>query len=169
MAIFKKGVACIPYFSIQSYQQMEPQLFWMLITSNFPSITCKFLWLSYILCWKKQTLKVDEAAKHSRMCFYWKMILHFEVLLLIYLWSIREGNFEHCLALLYRMLFVSLLWIDSIIYIVELFIGLIWNCWSTIALTSTKNFQQETSHFWRPRNNSLASHLITSINRATNT
>ena len=47
---------------------------------------------------------VDEAAKHSQMCFYWKMILNFEVLLLIYMRSIREGNFELYLALLYRIL-----------------------------------------------------------------
>ena len=31
---------------------------------------------------------VDEAAKHSQMCSYWKMILNFEVLLLIYMRSI---------------------------------------------------------------------------------
>ena len=38
------------------------------------------------------------------MCFYWKMILNFEVLLLVYIRSIREGNFELYLASLYRML-----------------------------------------------------------------
>ena len=32
------------------------------------------------------------------------MILDFEVLLLIYMWSIHEGNFELYLASLYRML-----------------------------------------------------------------
>ena len=32
----------------------------------------------------------DKAAKHSQMCFYWEMILNFEVLLLIYMRSIRE-------------------------------------------------------------------------------
>ena len=47
---------------------------------------------------------LDEAAKHSQMCFYWKMILNFEVLLLIYMRSIREGKFELYLASLYRML-----------------------------------------------------------------
>ena len=47
---------------------------------------------------------LNEAAKHSQMCFYWKMILNFEVLMLIYMRSIREGNFELYLASLYRML-----------------------------------------------------------------
>ena len=47
---------------------------------------------------------LDEAAKHSQMCFYWKMIRKFEILLLIYMRSIREGNFELYLASLYRML-----------------------------------------------------------------
>ena len=47
---------------------------------------------------------LDEVVKHSQMCFYWKMILDFEVLLLIYMWSIHEGNFELYLASLYRML-----------------------------------------------------------------
>ena len=47
---------------------------------------------------------LDETVKHSQMCFYWKMILNFEVLLLIYMRSIREGNFELYLASLYRML-----------------------------------------------------------------
>ena len=37
---------------------------------------------------------LDEAAKYSQMCFYWKMILKFEVLLLIYMRSFRECNFE---------------------------------------------------------------------------
>ena len=46
----------------------------------------------------------NEASKHSQACFYWKMILNFEVLLLIYKLSIREGNFELYLALLYSML-----------------------------------------------------------------
>ena len=46
----------------------------------------------------------DEVDKHSQMCFYWNMILNFEVLLLIYMRSIREGNFELYLASLYRML-----------------------------------------------------------------
>ena len=32
---------------------------------------------------------LDEAAKHNQMCFYWKMILNFEVLMLIYMQSIR--------------------------------------------------------------------------------
>ena len=32
---------------------------------------------------------LDEASKHSQMCFYWKMILNFEVLQLIYKQSIR--------------------------------------------------------------------------------
>ena len=31
---------------------------------------------------------IDEAAEHSQMCFYWKIILNFEVLLLIYMRSI---------------------------------------------------------------------------------
>ena len=47
---------------------------------------------------------LDEAVKHSQMCFYWKIILDFEVLLLIYMWSIHEGNFELYLASLYPML-----------------------------------------------------------------
>ena len=47
---------------------------------------------------------LDEAAKDSQMCFYWKMILNFEVVLLIYIRSIREGNFKLYLASLYRML-----------------------------------------------------------------
>ena len=37
---------------------------------------------------------LDEAAKHSQMGFYWETIQNFEVLLLIYMWSIREGNLE---------------------------------------------------------------------------
>ena len=52
---------------------------------------------------------LDEAAKHSQMCFYWKMILHFEVLLLIYMRSICEGNFELYLASLYTCCLGSLL------------------------------------------------------------
>ena len=52
---------------------------------------------------------LDEAAKHSQMCFYWKMILHFEVLLLIYMRSICEGNFELYLASLYACCLGSLL------------------------------------------------------------
>ena len=47
---------------------------------------------------------LDEARKHSQMCFHWNMIVNFEVLLLIYMWSIREGNFELYLASLYHML-----------------------------------------------------------------
>ena len=47
---------------------------------------------------------LDEAVKHSQMCFYWEMILNFEALLLIYMWSICEGNFELYLVSLYRML-----------------------------------------------------------------
>ena len=47
---------------------------------------------------------LDEAGKHSQMCFHWNMIVNFEVLLLIYMWSIREGNFELYLASLYHML-----------------------------------------------------------------
>ena len=46
----------------------------------------------------------DEAAKHSQMYFYWKMILNVEVLLLIYMRSIWEGNFELYFASLYRIL-----------------------------------------------------------------
>ena len=47
---------------------------------------------------------LDEARKHSQMCFHWNVIVNFEVLLLIYMWSIREGNFELYLASLYHML-----------------------------------------------------------------
>ena len=47
---------------------------------------------------------LDEAATHSKMCSYWKMMLNFGVLLLIYMRSIREGNFELYVASLYRML-----------------------------------------------------------------
>ena len=38
MGILLKGVARIPYFSNQIYQQMEPRLSWMLMTSNVPGI-----------------------------------------------------------------------------------------------------------------------------------
>ena len=47
---------------------------------------------------------LDEAGKHNQMCFYWNMTVNFEVLLLIYMWSILEGNFELYLASLYHML-----------------------------------------------------------------
>ena len=47
---------------------------------------------------------LDEATKHSQMGFYWETIQNFEVLLLIYIWSIREGNLELYLGSLYRML-----------------------------------------------------------------
>ena len=47
---------------------------------------------------------LGEAAKHSQMCFYWKLILNFEVLLLNYMRSVREGNLQLYLASFYRML-----------------------------------------------------------------
>ena len=47
---------------------------------------------------------LDEAVKHSQMWFYWETIQNFEVLLLICMWSIREGNLELYLGSLYRML-----------------------------------------------------------------
>ena len=99
----------------------------------------------------------DEASKHSQVCFYWKMILNFEVMLLIYMLSIREGNFELYLALLYSMLpwFFAL---DQCYYARCVIIDLIWNCWSTVILLSIKNSQQETYLLWRPINNSLAWH-----------
>ena len=47
---------------------------------------------------------LHEAVKHSQMCFCRRIILNFEVLLLIYMLSIREGNFELYLASLYGIL-----------------------------------------------------------------
>ena len=47
---------------------------------------------------------LHEAAKHSQMCFYRRIILNFEILLPIYMLLIREGNFELCLASLDGML-----------------------------------------------------------------
>ena len=47
---------------------------------------------------------LDEAAKNSQMGFYWKMIVNFELSLLIFIQSIREGNFELYLALWHHML-----------------------------------------------------------------
>ena len=160
MAILWKGVVWIPYFSIQSYQKIKPQLLWILMTSNVPGIVESGTTLSVLDC-------LDEASKHSQMCFYWKIILNFEVLLLIYRQSIREGNFGLYLASLNHMLpwFFALNRHNHAI----IFIGLIWNCWSTVVLPSIKNSQQETSQFWRPKNNFLVWYWINSINRTTNT
>ena len=110
---FIKGVAWITDFSIQSYQQVEPQLLWMLMTSNVPGMACKFLWMSSILCWEKHRLNVEVLCRcwiglmklpSIVKCFYGKMILNFEVLLLICMRSTRGGNFELYPALLYRIL-----------------------------------------------------------------
>ena len=69
---------------------------------------------------------LDEAAKNSQMGFYWKMIVNFEVLLLIFMQAIHEGNFELYLACWHHLLpwFFAL---DSFMHDVQLFIGLIWN------------------------------------------
>ena len=47
---FIKGSSLDTLFSIQSYQQIEPQQLWMLMTSNVPGIARKFPWLASILC-----------------------------------------------------------------------------------------------------------------------
>lgn len=47
---------------------------------------------------------LDEEAKTSQMCFYWRMILNYELLVLLYVRSIRQGNFELYLACIYRLL-----------------------------------------------------------------
>ena len=89
------------------------------MTSNVPGIVESGTTLLVLDC-------LDEASKHSQMCFYWKIILNFEVLLLIYRQSIREGNFGLYLASLNHMLpwFFALNRHNHAI----IFIGLIWNC-----------------------------------------
>ena len=47
---------------------------------------------------------LDEEAKTSQMCFYWRMILNYELLVLLYVRSIRQGIFELYLACIYRLL-----------------------------------------------------------------
>ena len=71
---------------------------------------------------------LDEAANSSQICFYWEMILNFEVLRLIYMRSIREGNFELYLHRCIACCLGSSLQINTILHVVQLFIGLIWNC-----------------------------------------
>ena len=46
------------------------------MTSNVPGIVESGTTLSVLDC-------LDEASKHSQMCFYWKIILNFELLLSI--------------------------------------------------------------------------------------
>ena len=85
---------------------MELQLLWMLITSGRPQYCLQVSVIVIYTLLKKANIEsgTPPSVLDSQMCFYWKMFLNCEVLLLIYIWSIREGNFEHYLASLYRML-----------------------------------------------------------------
>ena len=47
---------------------------------------------------------LEERAKSSEMCFYWKMILDYEILTLRFVRSIRQGDLPLYLATLYRIL-----------------------------------------------------------------
>ena len=47
---------------------------------------------------------LDKISKTSQMCFYWEMILNFQIQVLMFVRAIREGNFELYLASLYRFL-----------------------------------------------------------------
>ena len=47
---------------------------------------------------------LDERAKTSQMCFYWKMILNFEIQYLMFVRSLRQGNFNLYLSTLHRFL-----------------------------------------------------------------
>ena len=116
MAILKKRVAWIPYFSIKSYHVVD-------INDTKRSQYCLQLSVVDIYTLLKKahvesesSLSVvdwlHEAAKHSQMCYCRRIILNFEVVLLIYMLSIREGNFELYLASLYGILpwFFALDW-----------------------------------------------------------
>lgn len=47
---------------------------------------------------------LEEESKTSEMCFYWKLILNFEILALMFVRSIRQGDLDLYLATLYRFL-----------------------------------------------------------------
>ena len=47
---------------------------------------------------------LDEKCKSSQMCFYWRMILRFQLQILIFVRSIRAGNFILYLQTLYQFL-----------------------------------------------------------------
>ena len=47
---------------------------------------------------------LEEVLKTSEMCFDWKIILNFQMQLLIFVRAIREGKFELYLQTLYRFL-----------------------------------------------------------------
>ena len=48
---------------------------------------------------------LEERCKVSEMCYYWKMIFDFQITILLFVRSIREGNFQ-----LYIQTFYQLLW-----------------------------------------------------------
>jgi len=47
---------------------------------------------------------LDEISKTSEMCFYWKMIINFQIKLLVFIRAIREGNFKLYLEVLFELL-----------------------------------------------------------------
>ena len=45
---------------------------------------------------------LDQSSLNSQMCFYWRMILNFQLLVLLHVHSIREGKFKLYLDTLYQ-------------------------------------------------------------------
>ena len=44
---------------------------------------------------------LDEASKNSEMCYYWRLILKFQIHYLIFVRAIREGNFKLYVEILF--------------------------------------------------------------------
>ena len=49
---------------------------------------------------------LEERSTVSQMCFYWKLILNFQINILVFVRAIREGNFK----LYFETLFLLLKW-----------------------------------------------------------
>ena len=53
---------------------------------------------------------LQHRSKESEMCFYWKLILDFQVLVLVFIRSIRKGNFQVYIESLISFVNGTLLW-----------------------------------------------------------